>query len=172
MENGKKDCFISHTECVCEMSVLILILSCICQKCITDVKSIWLSLLWCLDIFCLSGLLQAAFVFLPFSPQFTRSSLIPICITLLSLPFPLLAPLSPLPLSFPFFSFHPTSLTSSCHFCYPLMLSSVSLILTLHPLSLLSFSLLSCFHPSPLILSVSSHPTFCSSFHPFPRLSV
>lgn len=96
-------------------------------------------------------------------------------------PFPLLsshASLSPRschfpPLSFPFFSFHLPFL--SLHPVIPATPSSFHLslsMLTLHALSLPSFCLLSCFHPSPLILPVSSHPAFRSSFHPFPPLSV
>lgn len=88
-------------------------------------------------------------------------------------PFILSAPIlvsSPITFSF-IFSLHLTSLTSSCHPCYPLVLSS--LFLSSRSSSLIcSVSLLSCFQPSPLILPVSSYPTFRSSFHPFPRLSV
>lgn len=112
-----------------------------------------------------------AFVFLPFSPY---SSLIPICIILLSLPFSLLTLLSRLSLPFPFFSFCLTSLTLSCRPCYPLTLSSVSLYS--YPSSLIS-----PVFRSPVMLSslpsypsclISAHPALRPSFHPFPRLSV
>lgn len=110
-----------------------------------------------------------ALAYLAFMPQFSNFSHPHHA----RFPFILSAPIlvsSPITFSF-FFSLHLTSLTSSCHPRYPLVLSS--LFLSSRPSSLIcSVSLLSCFQPSPLILPVSSYPTFRSSFHPFPLLSV
>lgn len=85
------------------------------------------------------------------------------------------ASLSPRSCLFSPFLFSHSTFPLSLHPVIPATPSSFHLplsILTLHALSLLSFCLLSCFHPSPLILPVSSHPTFRSSFHPFPPLSL
>lgn len=72
------------------------------------------------------------------------------------------------PVIISFCLFHLPSLTSSCHPCYLLTLSSAALYS--YPSCLISSVFLSAVTLSslPLILPVPSHPTFRSSFHPFP----
>lgn len=105
---------------------------------------------------------MVCFILIPCSCLHSLSSLIPI--TPPSLSFSAHVPPSPLPLSSPFLSLHLTSLASSCHPRYPLMLSSV--FPYSHPSSLICCLSLSCHAFIPPLLSFLSH-LIPFSAHPF-----
>lgn len=127
--------------------------------CVLSVMSDWLDDLYLFRYFLSARVVQigvpCSCLLTLFNSGLPIPALISTCITLPSL----LSPPPPPPLSFPCFSFHLPSLTPSCHPCYPLILSSVSLYS--YPSCLIS----SVFLSAVMLSSLPSYPPCLISSH-------